>query len=173
MTRWSAVLLLGVLCLCSMAAAAPRVRALSERTAHLVSEARQRSPTIARLLDTIEQSDVILQVELAFEPGVPTAVTRLVSAAIDVRYVRVTINPAHSFYRKVELLGHELQHVAEIVADRTVRDQAGMRALFMRVGEETGTRGAFETNAAVQVERQVRADLSAQARTSSRRAPTS
>lgn len=173
MKRWTAALLLGAMCLCTMAAGVPRVRALSDRTARLVAEARQRSPTIAHLLDVIEQSDVILQVELAFEPGVPTAVTRLVAAAADVRYVRVTINPAHSFYRRVELLGHELQHVAEIAADVAVRDQAGMRLLFMRIGEEAGARGAFETDAAVEVERQVRADLSGQARTSFRRAPTS
>lgn len=173
MQRLKAAVLIGVVCVCTMAAGAPRVRALSDRSARLLFEASQRSPTIAQLLAVIEQSDVILQIELAFEPGVPTAVTRLVTAAGDVRYVRVTINPAHSFFRKVELLGHELQHVAEIAADTSVRDQEGMRDLFVRIGDPAGARGTFETDAAVQVERRVRADLSAQVRTSSRREPTS
>jgi hypothetical protein len=144
-----------------MHAGTPRVRPLTDRVADLVQEAASRSPTVARLLAEVEASDVILQIDLRFDASVPRAVTRLVTATADVRYVRTLINPQMSPWRRIELLAHELQHVIEIASDPSVRDQASMRTRFETLGWNDGRFGGFETDAAIAIEQQVRRELSA------------
>lgn len=137
-----------------------RVRPLSERTATLLDIGRAVSPTIREMLARIEASDLILQVETRLDLDVPNAVTRFVVATTDVRYVRVTINPRLAPARRLQLLAHELQHVLEIAADRSVRDQATMRDHFTKIGRRNPVTGAFETDAALDVEAVVRREVS-------------
>lgn len=157
--------LLGVLLVVSVGGAVateariPRVRALSERTARLIDVGRALSPTIRAMLDRIDASDLILQVDTRLDLGVPNAVTRLVTATADFRYVRVSINPRLAPQRRLELLAHELQHVLEIAADTTVRDQDGMRDYFTRIGRRQAVTGTFETDAAMDVESVVRREV--------------
>lgn len=136
-----------------------RVRPLSDRGERLLQTATELSPTIADLLDRIEQSDIIVQVEVRFSFDVAFAVTRLVTATPHARYVRVSINPRQSPLRRLELLGHELQHVVEIAEDPTVRTQDQMRQYFTRIGRRHTASTAFETDAAVDAELQVRREV--------------
>lgn len=138
----------------------PRVRPLSERTARLIDVGRELSPTIRAMLEHIEASDLIMQVDTKFDMAVPNAVTRLVTATEDFRYVRVSINPRLSPLRRLELLAHELQHVLEIAADTTVRDQDAMRLYFTRIGRRQPVTGSFETDAAMGIESVVRREIS-------------
>ena len=80
----------------------------------------------------------------------------LVSATAKARYVRVDIDVRLAPARRAEVLAHELYHALEIAAAPEVRDEAGMRALFTRIGWQDGDR--FETAAAQAVERWVRGD---------------
>ncbi|HQX83014.1 MAG TPA: hypothetical protein PKW63_14710 [Vicinamibacterales bacterium] len=157
---WPMVLLLSLSVL-SIAARSPRVRPQSDHMADLVQLAAKRSPTVAGLLKMIEASDVILQVEFRLDNTVPRAATQLVTSAGLVRYVRTYINPRLPTRRRIELLGHELQHVVEIATDPSVRDDASMRARFTAIGWVSDGAASYETAAAIAVERQVRNELSA------------
>lgn len=135
-----------------------RVRPLSDRGARLLTVAQRLSPTIAAMVAKIEASDIILQLDTQLSLEVPFAVTRLITATADVRYVRVSINPRQSPLRRIELLGHELQHVLEIAAEPSVRDQNSMRDYFTRIGHRR-IGDAFETDAATDIESVIRAEV--------------
>jgi hypothetical protein len=138
---------------------APRVRPLSTHMADLVQRAAARSPTVARLLAEVEASDIILHVELRMDESVPRAMTYLMTSAGGARYVHTTINRRMAPSQLIEMLAHELQHVVEIAGDPCVRDNQTMRARFELLGWQVGRHGPFETDAAVEVERQVRREL--------------
>jgi hypothetical protein len=165
MHKWNRVWASGVLLLLIASAttlANPltrRVRPLSDRGERLLAAGIELSPTIADLLDRIEQSDIIVQVDMKYAFDVPFAVTRLVTATPQARYVRVSINPRHSPTRRLELLGHELQHVVEIAEDETVRSQDDMREYFTRIGRRHLASTGFETEAAIGAELQVRREV--------------
>jgi hypothetical protein len=157
-TIWT--VLVGVyLCMAGAQAAIPRVRPLSDRGQRLLAVGRDLSPTIRAMLDRVEQSDIIMQLDLRLNLDVPNAVTQLVTATPDFRYVRVSINPRSSPARRLELLGHELQHVLEIASDVSVRTQDAMRDLFTRIGRRERSTGAFETEAALNVESVIRQEV--------------
>lgn len=86
--------------------------------------------------------------------------TRLVVRAGGHRYVRVTIDPRLIGDTAIALLGHELQHVAEIAAASTASDDEGCVLLFRRIGYSScaGYR-CFETLAAQGAERRISEQL--------------
>lgn len=161
MRRVLLLLLLGVYLggVVHAAPAIPRVRPLSDRSDRLLAVGRELSPTIKAMLARVEASDIIMQLDLSLDMDVPNAVTRLVTSTPDFRYVRVSINPRLSPLRRLELLAHELQHVLEIAADPTVRTQHAMRDYFTRIGRRERHNNAFETDAAINVEHVVRAEV--------------
>jgi predicted DNA-binding transcriptional regulator YafY len=57
------------------------------------------------------------------------------------------------------VLGHELQHAMEIAAAPDVRDTVTLRALYLRIGYERTNGGYYETDAALEVGRQVSAEV--------------
>ena len=138
---------------------APRVRSMSNGVADLVHRTAVRSPTVAAMLKAIEASDVILQIDFRLDPALPRAVTTFVGLSGAVRYVRMVINPRLPPRLRMELLGHELQHVLEIASNPAIRDQASMRVAFSAMGWLEGANGSYETAAALRVERQVRSEL--------------
>lgn len=149
-----------VLSLNATATSVPRLRPLSDQAAQVLAAGRRWSPTIRTMLDQIEQSDIILHIDFTLKHDVPRAVTRLVTATTDFRYVRVSVNPRQTSARRLELFAHELQHVLEIAAAPEVRDQAAMVEYFKRIGTRSRVTGNFETDAALAVELTVRGELS-------------
>ena len=137
----------------------PRVRSMSHDMADLVHRTAVRSPTVAAMLKTIEASDVIVQLDFRLDPALPRAVTTFAGVSGAVRYVRMVINPRLPPRLRMELLGHELQHVIEIASNPAIRDQASMRVAYSALGWIEGPNGSYETAAALLVERQVRSEL--------------
>ena len=135
----------------------PRVRPMSEDARALVEEAARRSPTIARLLRIIDQSDAVVYVDLRFEVRGEGATT-LFAVSSYCRFIRVTIAKTVTGYRRIEMLGHELQHAVEIIQAPDVRDSAGMRRLFAKIGWMLGDL-TFESDGAIDTEREVRREL--------------
>jgi hypothetical protein len=135
----------------------PRVRPMSEDARALVDDAARRSPTIARLLRIIDRSDAVVYIDLRFDVR-GEGVTTLFAASPYCRFIRVTIAKPVTGYRRIEMLGHELQHAVEIIQAPGVRDSAGMRRLFNKIGWLLGDL-TFESNAAIDTEREVRREL--------------
>ena len=84
--------------------------------------------------------------------------TSLMSASVDVRYVRVVISAGLSTVRAVTILGHELQHVREIADEPGIRSAAELEKHWRQTGVEVGFLG-FETLGAGVVEDQVRREV--------------
>jgi hypothetical protein len=139
---------------------APHLRYLDREARALVAGAAAQSPTVRRLVDGIEHSDVFVYFRMDATLAEGTANTRIMGAAAGARYVMVLVNPAGSRADIEGLLGHELQHVAEIAAAPAVRSASDLKALYERIGWPV-SRGAarFETVAAIQTGRQVRAEI--------------
>jgi hypothetical protein len=135
----------------------PRIRPMSGDARVLVDEAARRSPTIARLLRIIEQSDAVVYVDLQFEMRGEGS-TALFAVSQYCRFIRITIAKTITGFRRIEMLGHELQHAVEIVQAPGVRDSAGMRQLFGKIGWLLGD-FSFESDGAIGIERQVRREL--------------
>jgi hypothetical protein len=136
-----------------------RVRPLQKSAAAVLKNAVHRSPTITAMIDRIEQSDVIVYINVApYLPREP-AQTTMVSATKVCRYLMVTLDARTGMHELVALLGHELQHVIEIVDAPDVRDNLGMRTHFRRIGIDPTAGDRFETEAARQVTVEIRQEL--------------
>jgi hypothetical protein len=88
-----------------------------------------------------------------------TAHTVLMHGGNTRRYLLIKIHHGHPLHRLIELLGHELQHAAEIMDDREVRDDETLRRLYRKIGLSPLKANQFETRAAMSVERLVRQEI--------------
>jgi hypothetical protein len=123
----------------------------------LIDEATISSPIVNRLIAELQQSDTIVYVELTGSPEIPRARTMLAAASANVRFLRISINVLVPPIDRVPLLAHELQHATEIAAACEARDEDGIRQLYRRIGVGGGA-DRYETLAATEVERRVRAE---------------
>jgi len=140
------------------AVAVAHARALDPDAARLLKEAAMRSPTIARMLDALQRSDVLVYLHLCLPSGsVYGNQTRLQVVTSGWRYVAVWIDQGQSLVDRIVMVGHELQHVMEIAEATNVRDQAGVRRLYSRIGRPAAH--GFDTAAAFDVQCQVLREL--------------
>jgi len=135
-----------------------RVRPLSDGSRAVVKDAMRRSPTIKHLIDELQARDIIVYVDLSMDMLRDRGATSVVTAQSTVRILRVLINGRLDPRQRIEVLGHELQHALEIAREEGVGSDDTMRDLFLRIGYSTGPK-AFETNAAQDIESQVKRDL--------------
>jgi hypothetical protein len=140
-----------------------RVRTMSDGARTLLADAVVRSATIARLVQSLQEHRVFVFVDTRIDPAVPTGQTVLLTANDAGRYVQIVLNPALTWDRRIELLGHELQHALEIATADDVHDGPSLRRHFASIGRELNpaarTEQSYETDAARDVEVQVRRDL--------------
>jgi hypothetical protein len=125
-------------------------RGLSPEAAALIVRAAARSSIVDSLLDAVERSDLIVYVGLSMIRVAPEAVSTLnfMVASGGVRYLAINIDPWQtSPTDRIVMLAHELRHALEVAEARDVRDAAGLRHLYQRIGQEIRT-GHFETASA-------------------------
>jgi hypothetical protein len=116
------------------------------------------SPTVRELVDRLNGGDVIAYVQVA-PLASRTAYTVLMDGGQSRRYLLIKIHQGLPLHRLVELLGHELQHATEIMGDPQVRDDAGLKRLYRRIGLTVVRADQFETQAAISIERLVRREI--------------
>ena len=156
-----ALLLASVLALAETPApvvAVTRMRPLSNVAQSIVDEAARRSPTVASLIQQLAQYKVIVYVELRFTTMGERGATSILSAPGDWRMLRVALSDRLDPSDRILTLGHELHHALEIAREHQVRDEASFRELFSRIGFTRG-QSSYETDAALDVERRIRRDL--------------
>lgn len=140
------------------------IRPLNQAATDLFEHARARSVTVRKLARTIESSNIVVFVRTEWpSAGGPAARMNWTAEALGLRYVAVTIDPRQGPNRGIELLGHELRHVAELAAAPWVHSAMDMQKLYEDIGQRNGAGGAvrsFETVAARDAELQVHHDLS-------------
>jgi hypothetical protein len=134
------------------------VRPMQPEAETLVREARHLSPTVARQLAKLEQSDVIVYLAVRTMEGFQTSGTSFVARTGRARLVRVEIARNKRQDEAIATLGHERQHVLEVAASAEVVNPSSFDGLFRRIGAQVTAR-SFETQAAVDIGGRVAAEV--------------
>lgn len=124
----------------------------------LVNEGQRRSATLAELAARVPETDIIVIVRAEPLRGMAGS-TVFTADGGSHRYVTVTISTRESAAVQIATLAHELVHVLEIADALEVRSQAGMQALYERIGHRGLRHGCFETRTALEAGARARADL--------------
>jgi hypothetical protein len=142
---------------------APRVPHIRVRDAgleRLLQRGLDRSPMLRRLVQTLDESDVIVYVEL--QPRMPHSLPAglvLSGAGGGMRYLRISLHPRNTQKQMIEMLGHELQHAVEIAGEASVQSPESLSAHFARIGRRTDN--GWETDAARDAGRIARREFTA------------
>ena len=109
-------------------------------------------------MTALEQTDLIVMVQVTSIPDALKGDTRLLAATDRCRYLLTRVNAGRSSETQIETLVDELQHALEVAAASDVRDEAGLVRLFARIGDKTGN-ATYETDAALRVARQIHDEI--------------
>jgi len=134
-----------------------RLTSNDARARALVEAAIAASPTVASLVEGLGSSDVVVLVQVTLDVRFAGNL-RFVACAGGSRFLVIRVFAAQPPEDQVATLGHELQHACEVGEAAGVRDERSLGELMARIGRATGRR-TFETDAAVRVGRQVRAEV--------------
>jgi hypothetical protein len=116
-----------------------RVRALDGRAAATLREGLARSATFRELASALENSDLVVYVEIG---SLRThSVLSFMAATSGGRVVRISLDFRDTEPFMIEWLGHELRHAVELAAAPNVRDQESLRQLYQRIGEQSSSGG--------------------------------
>lgn len=118
------------------------LRPQGARASYWLREAVRVSPTVRRLTERIEQSDLIVYVDVshALDQGVSACLTWMAETATR-RIVRATFRADLTTLHAVSLLAHELTHAVEVVDHPEVRSERTLLDLYTRIGHRTASTG--------------------------------
>src|SRR5688572_31859087 len=92
------------------------------------------STTFRALVDALERSDLIVHIERRADAGPGRGSMHFVAGVERNRYVRITLHGSAPMDAVVALLGHELQHAAEVADATWVSDAAGCARVYETIG---------------------------------------
>ena len=116
-----------------------RVRALDARAAATLREGVARSATFRQLAGALENSDLIVYVEIG---SLRThSFLSFMTTTPGGRIVRISLDFRDTEPFMIEWLGHELRHAVEVAAAPDVRDRDSLRQLYQRIGEQASSGG--------------------------------
>lgn len=142
-----------------------QVRLVNCGTTVIVANGMARSATLRRVIDRIGELKGIVYVEDRYYVNERTrkvlsgALSHQVTMAGAHRVLHVMVAP-ESGDRRLLTLAHELQHAIEVLEATDVATAGAVDELFERIGTNTSA-GIMETQAALEVERAVGRELSA------------
>ncbi len=141
--------------------AGPHVRALGPDGATVIAGAQQKSATVRELLDQLQSSDLVVYVNVVPLPAdSPESGLSFISTSKMARFVLVTLSSGAAADRRIELLGHELQHAIEVAGQPWVADNSRFQSLMTVIGWRDASKArGYETTAANMIESQVRRDV--------------
>ena len=141
----------------------PRLRVSDRHLKALLDFGLAHSPTLAALVDRIEQASVLVFVDCGVRmPSRVGARLMFVTSVNDMRYVKIEIDCGLTPIQRVPLLAHELQHALEVGGRPDIVDINSMEAYYEEVGFEVSSdlsHRAFETAAAMDAQRRVHAEI--------------
>ena len=128
-----------------------RIRSHSPRVTGAIAEGAARSATFRRLVETIDAGDVLVYVdEGECRQNVSACLLMSVTIAGPFRVLQIRVNLRRTpGCTLVESIGHEFQHVVEVLSEPRVRTGSQLYHFFERIGDNGG--GRFETVEAVNV----------------------
>ena len=137
-----------------------RVRSDDPSIAALIERGSTHSPTLRRLVASVDASDGIVHVAPGVCPaGVAACLPNWMQSSGGNRFMRIVVDRKRlgSDVRLLVAIGHELQHVLEVLDDRFVTDGRKM-FFFYQLYAPTG-QTQFETQAAIEAGLSIRKDL--------------
>ena len=158
MRYWSIAVLLWLSPSSAFAAVPLTPRTLDPEAGVTLALALERSALVRALVTEIESSNVVVHIQFSWElPAGIGGTTRFVTSRGGYRYVRVVLSNRLRGNDRVAILGHELEHAAEI-ARSDANDRDGIRRLWKATGYQVADL-FFETRSARQAERTIRQEL--------------
>ena len=140
----------------------PRIRPQDDRTTTSIGAGVARSASFRALVERIEASDVFVYVGMSplLKSTMAGRLTWMTRAG-GFRYVRAAISTGLSPDQIIASLGHELQHVVEVIDDGSVVDEKSLESLYKRIGRRSyaSVTAAWETVAAQDAGTRVRREL--------------
>lgn len=135
-----------------------RVRIFDTGVQRAVAEGRRRSQTFRNLIDAIEQSRAFVYiVKVPYLPGkMEGCVVVNVGGAGEDRYLRMMIRSGLHINRMIAVIGHESQHVLEILEKQATESP---HHLLDAPGVSQLTSHQYETQAAIDVGMRIAAEL--------------
>ncbi|CAN5734150.1 hypothetical protein BH24ACI5_BH24ACI5_26930 [soil metagenome] len=139
----------------------PRVRGVTPAVNALLAKGAERSPTFARLIRELNDTDVVVYVEMTADlpPGLDGRLTFMANT-VSVRYLHVQVSSTAGLAVLIAITGHELQHALEVAAHPEVKSSDDLAVLYRRIGLRGSVNGRYDTAEARSVGRRVRAELS-------------
>ncbi len=140
-----------------------RVRSTQRFVIALIREGYDRSQTFAGLVDTLQQSNVIVYVQPAVCAGgrIRSCLTSVNGSAVE-RHIRINVDTRTSHIALIATIAHELQHAVEIAERPDVFDASAARRLYREIGIgqcRDGLSDECETNRALTTEARVTEEL--------------
>lgn len=139
------------------------VRSAEARVRALIDEGLSRSPTFRRLVESLDESDVIVYVETRVVPQrleLNGYLLHHIAAPGRHRYLRIVVSAEGRDQQLIGVLAHELQHAREVAQAPDARNDKSLEALFSRIGLCPGcVVGVYETAAAISLEAAVMKEL--------------
>jgi hypothetical protein len=136
------------------------VRAVDAAMSSVLADGMRRSGTFAHLMLALDKSDVIVYIETGRRLPSSIAGRLLLAAGPEgFRYLRIQVTGRPNSKEMIALVGHELRHALEVAECPEVRDEAGLIALYERIGHPSLGLHQYDTAAAQAAGRQVRAEL--------------
>ena len=162
-----AVLMVLALALTTQESVPLHVRTADSKVLALIDAGISGSATFRGLIATLNESDVIVYIAPKLtRDALGGYLAHNIVAQGEHRYLRIAVDIAGTKHRLVSLLAHELQHAVEVAQAPDARDAHSLERLFSRlaVGFGCDSSGCFETQAAKDIEKIVRAELVATGR---------
>ena len=143
-----------------MPASVPRIRPLGESAALVLQRGIAHSPTFRDLAARLERSDVVVYIGIApRSPGKCPGATRFVGASKYFRFLHIELDRKQAPKAMIALLAHEMQHALEVAEAPGIRDIDAFRQYYEEHGFRTEQLDTFDSRAARETGRRVRAEL--------------
>lgn len=125
----------------------PRIRIEDGRLTALLADGVRRSPTLQSVVEQVQGGSVIVYVQtVRWLPNEAAGILTWIGAGPPNRFVRVSIKAQASGDALLANLGHELQHVIEVIAAPWVSDNRSLLALYRQIGHPTNAaRSAWDS----------------------------
>ena len=129
----------------------PHIRSSEPELLAALAQGARVSPTLQRLLDRLESSDVVVYLMFDRRPSPDTAGhIALITAVPERRYLRISIDHRLIGCQRLAILGHELHHAVEIAESPAVTGDAAVAALYRRIGfRSAGAGECFDSAGAI------------------------
>jgi hypothetical protein len=150
----------------------PHIRSTETDIRDALSSGVTVSPTLQRLVDRLESSDVVVYLGYDRMPSPSMAGhLSLITAVHGRRYLRVSIDRRLAGCQRLAILGHELQHAVEIAESPKVTDDGSLIDLYRRIGFRSAgaTTDSYESVGAILAGRAVEKEVTASVATQERR----